>query len=358
MARPYKEGLDYFSIDVDIVNDDKIKLIKAKHGLVGFAIVVLLLTKIYKEGYYYPWSEDEIYLFADEARVDINTVTAIVNDCINRGFFNQELYNKYGILTSRGIQKRYLHGCTRRKKLVLIREYFIADDHLEVVFDNKDKKAKVVVTFKSINVSNNFVNADLASTETPQIEIEIEREREKESKGKDNARADNNFVDNFSPDDSLEGIALSEDSVREQPDVGAHGEVSAMAERDPDFVKFWNVYPRRGNESIAIEAWNTLLAQGVEAKHLILAAGKYATRMKVERQEAHFIKSAHNFLMQGTYRDHLPLQITHCPKCKEYHRCKGQEWYFTEGPDGRGGVKEVTAVCPYKAGVVNENIGA
>jgi len=188
VARPYKEGLDYFSIDVDIVNDDKIKLIKAKHGLVGFAIVVLLLTKIYKEGYYYPWSEDEIYLFADEARVDINTVTAIVNDCINRGFFNQELYNKYGILTSRGIQKRYLHGCTRRKKLVLIREYFIADDHLEVVFDNKDKKAKVVVTFKSINVSNNFVNADLVSTETPQRERE--REKEKESKGKDNARED------------------------------------------------------------------------------------------------------------------------------------------------------------------------
>ena len=224
MARPYKEGLDYFSIDVDIVNDDKIKLIKAKHGLVGFAIVVLLLTKIYKEGYYYPWSEDEIYLFADEARVDINTVTAIVNDCINRGFFNQELYNKYGILTSRGIQKRYLHGCTRRKKLVLIREYFIADDHLEVVFDNKDKKAKVVVTFKSINVSNNFVNADLASTETPQIEIE--REREKESKGKDNARAEiitqiqkikpisdsndgdfvNDLIDNYPRDWLLEAI--------------------------------------------------------------------------------------------------------------------------------------------------------
>lgn len=188
MARPNKEGLDYFSLDTDIANDDKIKLIKAKHGLVGFAIVILLLTKIYKEGYFYQWSEDEQYLFADDARVDVNTVISVVNDCINRGFFNQELYNKYGILTSRGIQKRFLQGCARRKKLVLIREYFIADDHLEEVFENK----KVVVTFKSINVSNNSVNVDKASTITPQIEIEKEKEIEieKESKEKNNARED------------------------------------------------------------------------------------------------------------------------------------------------------------------------
>ncbi|TWH48523.1 DUF4373 domain-containing protein [Sporomusa sp. KB1] len=349
MARPNKEGLDYFSLDTDITGDDKIKLIKAKHGLVGFAIVILLLTKIYKEGYYYHWSEDEQYLFADDARVDINTVITIVNDCINRGFFNQKLYDKYGILTSRGIQKRFLQGCARRKKLVLIREYFIADDHLEVVFENK----KINVTFKSINVSNNPVNAELMSAEIPQIEIEIEREKEIES----NAR-EGELVDNFSPNDFLEGIALAEGSVRNAPDTDVNGEVAAALEREPDFVNFWNVYPKHGNESIAIEAWNTLLSQGVEAKHLILAANKYAAKVRLEKTEAQFIKYAHNFLLQGVYRDYLPLQVTRCPKCKDYHRCKGQEWFWQDEPDGRGGTKQVTVICPYKAGVQNASIGA
>lgn len=54
-----KKVSSIFSLDTDIANDDKIKLIKAKHDLIGFAIVVLLLTKIYKEGNYYHWSEDE-----------------------------------------------------------------------------------------------------------------------------------------------------------------------------------------------------------------------------------------------------------------------------------------------------------
>ncbi len=348
MARPNKEGLDYFSLDTDITSDDKIKLIKAKHGLVGFAVVILLLTKIYKEGYYYHWSEDEQYLFADDARVDINVVMLIVNDCINRGFFNQELYNKFGILTSRGIQKRFLQGCARRKKLVLIREYFIADDHLEVVFENK----KINVTFKHINVSNNPVNVDAALTEIPQIEIE--KEREIESKEKNIPARESDSVDNFSPDGFLEGIALSEGSAHVVPDTDAHGEVAADVERDPDFLRFWNVYPKRGNESIAIEAWNTLLAQGVEAKHLILAANKYAAKVRLEKTESQFIKHAHNFLLQGVYRDYLPRKITHCPNCKEYHRCKGQEWYWVDVDDGRGGVKQETVVCPYKAGVLNE----
>ena len=40
MARPLKEGIDYFSLDCYM--DDKIKMIQAEFGLKGFAIVVKL----------------------------------------------------------------------------------------------------------------------------------------------------------------------------------------------------------------------------------------------------------------------------------------------------------------------------
>lgn len=45
MARPLKEGLDYFSLDCYM--DSKVKLIQAEYGLKGFAIVVKLWQMIY-----------------------------------------------------------------------------------------------------------------------------------------------------------------------------------------------------------------------------------------------------------------------------------------------------------------------
>ena len=43
MPRPLKNGLDFFYIDVDINDDQKIEIIEAKHGLVGFGIYIKLL---------------------------------------------------------------------------------------------------------------------------------------------------------------------------------------------------------------------------------------------------------------------------------------------------------------------------
>ena len=55
MARPLKEGVDYFSLDCYM--DDKIKMIQAEFGLKGFAIVVKLWQTIYREhGYYCEWN--------------------------------------------------------------------------------------------------------------------------------------------------------------------------------------------------------------------------------------------------------------------------------------------------------------
>ena len=58
MARPLKEGVDYFSLDCYM--DDKIKMIQAEFGLKGFAIVVKLWQTIYREnGKYCEWNEEK-----------------------------------------------------------------------------------------------------------------------------------------------------------------------------------------------------------------------------------------------------------------------------------------------------------
>ena len=47
MARPQKEGLDYFPVDCYF--DDKLKLLEAEFKLVGLGIIVHLWKKIYGE---------------------------------------------------------------------------------------------------------------------------------------------------------------------------------------------------------------------------------------------------------------------------------------------------------------------
>ena len=126
MARPTKQGVDYFPLDVHL--DDKFKFIEIKYKLEGFAIIVKLIQKIYSYGYWYQWGEDEELLFTNEVRSQIDIVQGVINEAIQREIFDKQLYDKYKILTSKGIQKRYLEMVRRRKDVEVIKEYKVIAD--------------------------------------------------------------------------------------------------------------------------------------------------------------------------------------------------------------------------------------
>lgn len=124
MARPTKIALDYFPFDVDFFKDDKICLMSARFGSKGEIIAVKLLCKIYSTyGYYYTWGEDESLLFAQSAGDGIthSLVNDVVVELAKRGFFNKPIFDKFGILTSTGIQERYLTICKLLKRTVEIK---------------------------------------------------------------------------------------------------------------------------------------------------------------------------------------------------------------------------------------------
>ncbi|MGV8153408.1 MAG: DUF4373 domain-containing protein [Alkaliphilus sp.] len=123
MARPLKIGLDYFPLDSKL--EDKVELMEAECGLSGFAILIKLWQKIYSEGYYIKWEYDNMLLFAKKINAGVNEVSEVVNSCLRRDIFNKELYEKYSVLTSSGIQKRFFKICTesRRSNLSIIKEY-------------------------------------------------------------------------------------------------------------------------------------------------------------------------------------------------------------------------------------------
>ena len=51
MATTY-DGINYFPIAVNFMEENAMEVIEAKYGMKGLAIVLKLLCKIYKEGYY------------------------------------------------------------------------------------------------------------------------------------------------------------------------------------------------------------------------------------------------------------------------------------------------------------------
>lgn len=136
MARPKKEGLDYFPLDCDIDQDDKVQLVEAAHGLFGFAVIIKLLMKIYNQNYYYSWTEKEQLLFSKRVNVDINRINEVINDCLKWGIFNQDKYDDLQILTSKGIQRRYLEAVGRRQRVKILDEHLLLDEDTINVYKN------------------------------------------------------------------------------------------------------------------------------------------------------------------------------------------------------------------------------
>jgi hypothetical protein len=146
MARTIKQGLDYFPLDVDFFTDEKIEFASARFGSKGELIAIKLLCKIYRNGYYTTWNDDDAIMFAKR----VGEVTpALVNDVIvelvKRDFFDKGIFNSFKILTSRGIQRRYLEAAERRKSVTIEEAYLLID------------------TSKFINVHINPINVDINS---------------------------------------------------------------------------------------------------------------------------------------------------------------------------------------------------
>ncbi|SET95344.1 protein of unknown function [Salinibacillus kushneri] len=172
MVRPIKEGLDYFPLDVDIDQDDKIVLIEATHGLEGFGVVIKLLMKIYDNSYFYQWGEKEQLLFSRKVNVDINKVNVILNDCLKWGLFSTDLYEKYEVLTSKGIQRRYLEASSRRKKVFIHEKYLLLSQ-------------------SEVNVYKNLV-IERINQDSPQVNDSKSTQRKvKQSKGKESKAVKN-----------------------------------------------------------------------------------------------------------------------------------------------------------------------
>ena len=230
MARPQKEGLDYFPLDTDIAEDEKVLYLEAETGLEGFAIYVKLLSTIYRNNYYMMWTETQLSIYSRRFFVDKNTLSTVVSVCNNIGLFDKNLFEKYGILTSHGIQTRYLLALERRSNVTLIDEYCLLDREKIA----KSKKVKLISAPKQVSaynnphstvvsVYNNPIKAPLTSAETPQSKVKesiysttttppiIPPEEEQEPMDEELAKVVQAFSDNIHPITPMEFESLQEE---------------------------------------------------------------------------------------------------------------------------------------------------
>ena len=142
MARPTAKGVEYFPLNVNFINDLKVRKLLLSCGAEAIAVLIYLLSTIYKdEGYYVEIHEDEIDLIALDVNVTPEFVLEVINKACEVRFFDVNLYNNFNILTSKGIQERYLKITERRKNSVVITQFNLIN-----VYNN------------SINVNNNSIN--------------------------------------------------------------------------------------------------------------------------------------------------------------------------------------------------------
>ncbi len=145
MARPIKQGIDYFSFDVDFFEDIKIRKIYKACGIKSYPILISLLCNIYKDKGYYVDVDVDVdlpFIVADIVGTNEGAVEEVITKAVQVDFFNKQQYETNKILTSNAIQKRFQMSTNRRQDVKMNADFVVNVDN------------------NSINVDNNSINVD------------------------------------------------------------------------------------------------------------------------------------------------------------------------------------------------------
>ena len=174
MGRPIKTGLSYFPKDVDFYNDYKIMDLLEKYGPVGVTVYEVLLTEIYKNGYYLAEPIDristKIVRIIGAKWVQKRLVSQVILDCGELGLFETTLL-QHGVITSVGIQRRFAIVTSRNK--VNKDKYWLLDDSGQPLLS---------APLDGISATEKPISA----TETHKNDAEIPQKESKENKRKEN----------------------------------------------------------------------------------------------------------------------------------------------------------------------------
>lgn len=180
MARPKAKGVEYFPLDVGFLSDLKIRKIMLSCGASSIAVLIYIFAAIYRdEGYFMNVKDDDIALIALDTNLDTDYVKNVINRACEVGLFSFRIYDNFRVLTSEGIQNRYLK-ITERRKSVKIN----ADINL-VNVDIMYTETRVNVAETPVNVAETPVNVYKSTqSKVKESKVKVKESKVKESKEK------------------------------------------------------------------------------------------------------------------------------------------------------------------------------
>ena len=182
MARPIKQGLDFFSFDTDFFSDRKVRRIMNACGPNSSSILICLLCNIYKDkGYYIMWDKELPFDIADIVGVSEGAVSEVIKKAIQIEFFDSGLFEKYKILTSNGIQKRFKIGVSKRKEVDVNPDYWVYSDNNSV----NDVNNSIDDTDNTHSIVYNSIEKETSTKVDEKKKAEELKRLEQEAKAKD-----------------------------------------------------------------------------------------------------------------------------------------------------------------------------
>lgn len=267
-GRPPKKGIDFAGWSVDVFdNDPKIDKLLDARGWEGFGVYFYLCQRAYGgEGYFYQWSYDDSASTARKMGCGISagTVRETVGYCLHIGLFDKELFDRQGILTSRGIQKRYCMAIKDRDIKEVVSEYWL-------LRENEECKGLIKLP----------LNTDL-------------------SEGNTNFPAGNSNYDGGNAN-------FNERKESKEKERKENKSKDACVTRASRFNDFFQAYPKQKNMVAAEKEYMLLLFndQSLDEQDLVTSAKNYSEAVSILGTEERYIKNPDRFLSEGRYMDYL-----------------------------------------------------
>lgn len=190
MARPLKDGVGYFPKDTDFYNDDKVKILRGEFGAKGMYLLDYLLCDLYgKNGYYTKWDKNKCFLVSDGAGCGCvpSFVAEFILGCVRCGIFDETVFNLFKVLTSAGIQRRFVRMLNSRENFTFYEEYFLLD-----INNEKDVPKSILnkIAFKKVSDKENpFKIKENPEKSTVNAQNKIDENKVNENKADDVMKA-------------------------------------------------------------------------------------------------------------------------------------------------------------------------
>lgn len=260
MARPIKTGIPYFPMDVDFLSDLKTRRLVREYGNEAIGVIIGVLVNIYRDNGYFIQADDDInFIIAEEVNTQEHVVAEVVNKAVEVNFFDKKLFDSYKILTSLGIQKRYLTACARRTKVEMVQEYLLV---------NKE----------DLPVNINLVNVDAEYTETLVTVNPIPESVDRSTQSK-----------------------VKETKVKETKVNDSIDDVETL---EINFRKLWDLYPKKSNQFDSFEFYKIAIEKGTTNKEIQTGIINYIKHLNINKTDLRYVKTDVNFFKDKYWMNH------------------------------------------------------